>query len=351
VVLEWIDMDMKKILPLLMACLMIQFNLKAPPVTSNQFTTNQPGTAVVGDVIFKGNVRLNPGQPGTRTRLYFYDTLGGDPRMSISQDNFTTDPQYRGKLLFYNEDKQRPSMTLSGTNNQSYVDMIFGENTITRKASVNADGSALFATSKIVFGADGSGSVSSGQTYWGSAGNFLTSSSSAASPGTNMGGFVSFDFTNPGFRSTFWAYGINVGYEHPLFPANSLPQQQIMSYVDNAPTWDRMFPNFLNSIIVGSAGGLIPQSGGKVFVGGGIFGRTITSSAVTTNQLNHLIGVTSPIQTQINTLSDRIRLGAGSPEGVVTAPIGTLYVNENGGVNTTLYVKTSGSGNTGWTAK
>ena len=166
-----------------------------------------------------------------------------------------------------------------------------------------------------------------------------------------MGGFVSFDFTNPGFRSTFWAYGINVGYEHPLFPANSLPQQQIMSYVDNAPTWDRMFPNFLNSIIVGSAGGLIPQSGGKVFVGEGIFGRTITTSAVTTNQLNHLIGVTSPIQTQINTLSDRIRLGAGSPEGVVTAPIGTLYVNENGGVNTTLYVKTSGSGNTGWTAK
>lgn len=43
--------------------------------------------------------------------------------------------------------------------------------------------------------------------------------------------------------------------------------------------------------------------------------------------------------------------GAGSPEGVVTAPIGSLYSNTSGGASTTLYVKTSGAGNTGWTAK
>lgn len=43
--------------------------------------------------------------------------------------------------------------------------------------------------------------------------------------------------------------------------------------------------------------------------------------------------------------------GVGSPEGVVTAPIGSLYSNTSGGASTTLYVKTSGSGNTGWTAK
>ncbi len=43
--------------------------------------------------------------------------------------------------------------------------------------------------------------------------------------------------------------------------------------------------------------------------------------------------------------------GTGSPEGVVTAPIGSLYSNKSGGASTTLYVKTSGSGNTGWTAK
>jgi hypothetical protein len=46
-----------------------------------------------------------------------------------------------------------------------------------------------------------------------------------------------------------------------------------------------------------------------------------------------------------------IKFGNGSPEGEVTAPMGSLYLNLDGGANTTLYVKTSGTGNTGWTAK
>ena len=43
--------------------------------------------------------------------------------------------------------------------------------------------------------------------------------------------------------------------------------------------------------------------------------------------------------------------GTGTPEGVVTAVVGSLFTRDDGGVSTTLYVKTSGSGNTGWTAK
>lgn len=43
--------------------------------------------------------------------------------------------------------------------------------------------------------------------------------------------------------------------------------------------------------------------------------------------------------------------GSGSPEGALTAEPGSIYTNTAGGVSTTLYVKTSGSGNTGWTAK
>jgi hypothetical protein len=46
-----------------------------------------------------------------------------------------------------------------------------------------------------------------------------------------------------------------------------------------------------------------------------------------------------------------ISAGVGSPEGAVTGPVGSLYLNLSGGVTTTLYVKTSGTGNTGWTAK
>lgn len=43
--------------------------------------------------------------------------------------------------------------------------------------------------------------------------------------------------------------------------------------------------------------------------------------------------------------------GAGSPEGVVTAVRGSLFTRTDGGASTTLYVKESGSGNTGWIPK
>jgi hypothetical protein len=43
--------------------------------------------------------------------------------------------------------------------------------------------------------------------------------------------------------------------------------------------------------------------------------------------------------------------GTGSPEGVVTANVGSLYTRTDGGASTTLYVKESGAGNTGWVAK
>lgn len=45
--------------------------------------------------------------------------------------------------------------------------------------------------------------------------------------------------------------------------------------------------------------------------------------------------------------------GSGSPEGVVTAPVGSLYTNTSptGSPLDVLYVKETGAGNTGWVAK
>jgi hypothetical protein len=45
------------------------------------------------------------------------------------------------------------------------------------------------------------------------------------------------------------------------------------------------------------------------------------------------------------------RTGAGTPEGAVTAPVGSMYTDTTGGAGTTLYVKESGAGNTGWVGK
>lgn len=43
--------------------------------------------------------------------------------------------------------------------------------------------------------------------------------------------------------------------------------------------------------------------------------------------------------------------GTGSPESVVTGAIGSTFHRTDGGASTTLYVKESGAGNTGWVAK
>lgn len=40
--------------------------------------------------------------------------------------------------------------------------------------------------------------------------------------------------------------------------------------------------------------------------------------------------------------------GSGSPEGVITAPTGSLWLRTDGGTGTVFYIKNSGSGATGW---
>jgi len=43
--------------------------------------------------------------------------------------------------------------------------------------------------------------------------------------------------------------------------------------------------------------------------------------------------------------------GNGTPEGVIAAPVGSVYRRMDGGAGTSLYVKESGTGNTGWVGK
>jgi hypothetical protein len=45
------------------------------------------------------------------------------------------------------------------------------------------------------------------------------------------------------------------------------------------------------------------------------------------------------------------RFGSGTPQGVVSAPVGAVYHRTDGGTGTSFYVKESGTGNTGWVAK
>lgn len=46
----------------------------------------------------------------------------------------------------------------------------------------------------------------------------------------------------------------------------------------------------------------------------------------------------------------KLQVGQSSPEGVVTARVGSLFVRTDGGAGTNLYTKQTGTGNTGWSS-
>lgn len=51
-------------------------------------------------------------------------------------------------------------------------------------------------------------------------------------------------------------------------------------------------------------------------------------------------------------LEANVRRGAGSPEGVVTGNVGNIWLQSDGGIGTTIWIKEVGNGtNTGWDSK
>lgn len=78
-----------------------------------------------------------------------------------------------------------------------------------------------------------------------------------------------------------------------------------------------------------------------------VFGGNTTSG----KKLLKVAGRTMSDDFQIG-FGSRIHGGAGTPEGVVSAPLGSLYLRADGAAGTSLYVKQSGgTGNTGWVGK
>lgn len=47
----------------------------------------------------------------------------------------------------------------------------------------------------------------------------------------------------------------------------------------------------------------------------------------------------------------KLIVGAGTPQGVVAAVVGSVFLNRTGAAGTTFYVKESGTGTTGWVGK
>lgn len=51
-----------------------------------------------------------------------------------------------------------------------------------------------------------------------------------------------------------------------------------------------------------------------------------------------------------STSDPSLRSGSGTPEGSITAPVGSVYLRTDGGSTTSIYFKEAGTGNTGWVA-
>jgi len=100
---------------------------------------------------------------------------------------------------------------------------------------------------------------------------------------------------------------------------------------------------FFNTLIGQGAGSNITTGGSNTVIGRG----AVASAAGVNNEITVTGGSTTiRIGGGLQWLS-----GAGTPEAAVTAPVGSLYTRTDGGASTTLYVKESGTGNTGWIAK
>jgi hypothetical protein len=111
--------------------------------------------------------------------------------------------------------------------------------------------------------------------------------------------------------------------------------------------------------VAGSIDGLVVkdnrlQNGGVVLgtTAGAVYSSTFVMNNIVTGGLGNASSIDSSVKNAFNnSFGPSFASGAGSPEGVVTAPIGSIWTRTDGSTSTTLYVKTSGTGNTGWTAK
>jgi hypothetical protein len=108
------------------------------------------------------------------------------------------------------------------------------------------------------------------------------------------------------------------------------------------------------NVSTSGSNGLI--SGNTVLDGGAankpLYGVNVTATCSNVRvKSNHLFGTTAPLQNLATGTSISSLDGVGSPEGVITSPIGSIFTRTDGGAGTSFYVKESGTGNTGWAAK
>jgi hypothetical protein len=137
---------------------------------------------------------------------------------------------------------------------------------------------------------------------------------------------------------------------------------------DNYDGFKSFFPRFVRDFVVpadvrnaNGAGLTVSSDGNSVATLTTQVTQTVLDNAIATHEaaanphptyLTQAEGdaLYAPLAT-FTALIARFRHGTGTPEGNVTAEVGSMFLRSDGSnANEVVYIKTSGSSNTGWTA-
>ncbi len=102
--------------------------------------------------------------------------------------------------------------------------------------------------------------------------------------------------------------------------------------------------SILNNLTVPSNISLVVPKGGSFAIASG---KTLTINGSFDGQGNTLADLFSGSGSYAFGKAVRL-VGTGTPQAVVTAPVGSEFLRTDGSTGTTIYIKESGTGNTGW---
>lgn len=124
-----------------------------------------------------------------------------------------------------------------------------------------------------------------------------------------------------------------------------------MLYASGATTLSKLAAGGSTDILVGGGTGFAPVWTAATGTGSPVRAISPTLSTPVLGDATATSVIAPVFYAGANNGAPVWRSGAGTPEGAIAAPVGSLFSRTDGGAGTSLYVKESGSGNTGWVAK
>ena len=130
---------------------------------------------------------------------------------------------------------------------------------------------------------------------------------------------------------------------------------------DNLPRREASYVTLANNTSLPNDRALVSLPGHTVIQDGGSGGAVTvkldekgdagTYAKVVTDKYGRVVAGANLLRSDMPQPLDRFYQGTGTPNGVLSETPGAIYINIAGGAGTTLWVKQSGSGNTGWVGK